>query len=168
MTSENMTGKNMTGKNLEFYSNTSPTIDIKTYFNGSIKAWGIIQDRKKRVINRFEIAMVGSWDGDTGTLTEHYEYYGGKKQERVWKIKKLSDGSYQGNAPDMVGTAIGNNNGCAINWNYVLDVPVKGKIYRLAFNDWNWAMNDGVLINRSYMKKFGITVAELTVFMQKQ
>ena len=29
-------------------------------------------------------------------------------------------------------------------------------------------MNDGVLINRSYLKKFGLTVAELTIFMQKQ
>ncbi|HAQ50270.1 MAG TPA: DUF3833 domain-containing protein, partial [Gammaproteobacteria bacterium] len=27
---------------------------------------------------------------------------------------------------------------------------------------------DGVLINRSYLKKFGITVGELTLFMQKQ
>jgi hypothetical protein len=29
-------------------------------------------------------------------------------------------------------------------------------------------MNDGVLINRSYLKKFGITVTKLTIFMQKQ
>jgi hypothetical protein len=31
-----------------------------------------------------------------------------------------------------------------------------------------WAMNDGVVVNRSYLKKFGFTVAELTLFMQKQ
>jgi hypothetical protein len=29
-------------------------------------------------------------------------------------------------------------------------------------------MNDGILINKSYLKKFGITMAELTLFMQKQ
>ena len=29
-------------------------------------------------------------------------------------------------------------------------------------------MNDGVLINRSHLKKFGITVAEITIVMQKQ
>jgi hypothetical protein len=29
-------------------------------------------------------------------------------------------------------------------------------------------MNDGVLINRTKIKKFGISFAELTIFMQKQ
>lgn len=29
-------------------------------------------------------------------------------------------------------------------------------------------MRDGVVMNRSYLKKFGITVAEVTIFMQKQ
>jgi hypothetical protein len=49
-----------------------------------------------------------------------------------------------------------------------MDVPVGDSKYRLRFDDWMWAMNDGVLMNRSYMKKFGITVAEVTIFMQKQ
>jgi len=30
-----------------------------------------------------------------------------------------------------------------------------------------WRLNDGVVINRSRMKKFGIPLACLTVFMQK-
>jgi len=48
-------------------------------------------------------------------------------------------------------------------------VPVDDKSYRLKFDDWMWAMDDGnVVINRSYLKKFGITVAEITIFMQKQ
>ena len=49
-----------------------------------------------------------------------------------------------------------------------MDVPVGDTSYRLNFDDWMWAMNDGVIINRSYMKKFGFRVAELTIFMQKQ
>ncbi len=53
-------------------------------------------------------------------------------------------------------------------WNYVMDLPVDDTTYRIRFDDWMWVMNDGVLINRSYLKKFGITVSELTIFMQKQ
>ncbi|MBL6621549.1 MAG: DUF3833 family protein, partial [Rickettsiales bacterium] len=40
-------------------------------------------------------------------------------------------------------------------------------VFRIKFDDWMWQLNDGVVINRSYLKKFGFTIAELTLFMQK-
>ena len=153
---------------LDDYEGTSPKADIKEYFNGPIKAWGIVQDWRGRVVNRFDIDMVGKWEGDTGTLTEHFTYYDGKKQERVWTIKKLADGTYQGTASDILDKATGNTKGSATRWNYVMDLPVGDTTYRLRFDDWMWLMNDGVMINRSYLKKFGITVSELTIFMQKK
>jgi hypothetical protein len=153
---------------LNYYEGTAPKADIKTYFNGPIKAWGIVQDWRGRVVNRFDIEMVGKWEGDTGTLTEHFTYFDGKKQERVWTIKKLPDGSYEGTAGDIIDKAIGNTTGNATRWNYVMDLPVDDTTYRIRFDDWMWLMNDGVMINRSYLKKFGITVSELTIFMQKQ
>lgn len=153
---------------LDYYEGTSPKANIKEYFNGPIKAWGIVQDWRGRVVNRFDIEMVGKWEGDTGTLTEHFTYYDGKKQERVWTIKKLADGSYEGTAGDIIDKAICNTTGNATRWNYVMDLPVDDTTYRIRFDDWMWLMNDGVMINRSYLKKFGITVSELTIFMQKQ
>jgi hypothetical protein len=48
-----------------------------------------------------------------------------------------------------------------------MQLPVKDKTYHFKFDDWMWQLNDGIVINRSYIKKFGITVAELTLFMQK-
>ncbi len=156
------------GNNLDYYKGTKPEVDIKTYFNGPIKAWGIVQDWRGRVVNKFDIDMVGKWDGDTGTLTEKFSYYDGKKQERIWTINKLADGSYEGTASDILDKATGNVSGNAARWNYVMDLPVDDTTYRITFDDWMWQMNDGVLINRSYLKKFGITVSELTIFMQKQ
>lgn len=156
------------GNNLDYYKGTTPQADIKEYFNGPVKAWGIVQDRKGRVTRRFDVNMVGKWDGDVGTLTENFDYYDGKKQQRVWTIKKLADGSYEGTASDIIDKATGKTEGSAVRWNYVMDLPVDDTTYRIRFDDWMWVMNDGVLINRSYLKKFGITVAELTIFMQKQ
>lgn len=156
------------GNNLDYYKGTTPQADIKEYFNGPVKAWGIVQDRKGRVTRRFDVQMVGKWDGDVGTLTENFDYYDGKKQRRVWTIKKLADGSYEGTASDIIDKATGKTEGSAVRWNYVMDLPVDDTTYRIRFDDWMWVMNDGVLINRSYLKKFGITVAELTIFMQKQ
>jgi hypothetical protein len=157
-----------TANNLDYYKNTTPKADIKAYFNGRIKAWGIVQDWRGRVVKQFDIDMVGEWHGDTGTLTEHFNYYDGKKQQRVWTIKKLANGSYEGQAADIIGKAIGNTNGSAVRWHYIMDLPVDNTTYRISFDDWMWVMNNGVLINRSYLKKFGLTVSELTIFMQKQ
>lgn len=156
------------GAKLDHYKGSSPQLDLKEYFSGPIKAWGVVQDFKGRVTRRFDIDMVGEWDGDEGTLTEHFKYYDGKEERRIWKIKKVANNKYVGNADDILGDANGEQNGHAMRWAYQMDLDVEGKTYRLTFDDWMFLMNDGVLINRSYLKKFGITVAELTIFMQKQ
>ena len=120
------------------------------------------------MVRRFDVEMQGRWEGDVGTLTENFNFYDGKKQQRVWTIKKMADGSYEGTASDIIGKATGRSEGSAVRWNYIMDLPVDDTHYRIRFDDWMWVMNDGVLINRSYLKKFGITVSELTIFMQKQ
>lgn len=156
------------GNSLDHYKGTTPQADLREYFNGPVKAWGIVQNFNGRVTRRFDVQMVGKWDGDVGTLTEDFTYYDGGKQQRVWTIKKQAAGSYEGTAPDIIDKAVGQTEGSAVRWNYVMDVPVDDTTYRLRFDDWMWVMNDGVLINRSYLKKFGITVAEITIVMQKQ
>jgi hypothetical protein len=156
------------GQKIESYSETKPDFDLQSYFNGPIKAWGIVQDRSGKVTRRFDVTMVGSWEGDTGTLKENFVYYDGKTQERTWTIKRLSQSNYEGTAGDIVGTAQGKVAGSAMRWDYQMDLSVDGSVYRITFDDWMFLMNDGVLINRSYLKKFGLTVGELTLFMQKQ
>lgn len=150
------------------YHGQEPPLDLKEYFNGPIKGWGIVQDRSGKVIQRFDVQMVGSWEGDTGTLKEDFKYYDGKTEERVWIITKKTDDRYEGTASDIVGKAKGNIAGNTMRWDYEMNLEVKGSTYKITFDDWMFHMNDGVLINRSYLKKFGITMAELTLFMQKQ
>jgi hypothetical protein len=156
------------GNTLDYYKNSEPQADIKTYFNGPIKAWGIVQDWRGRTVSRFDVTMHGAWEGNVGTLKEHFTYYDGKTQDRTWTITKRDDGTYEGKADDILGIAEGATNGMAVNWKYRMDLPVNGSTYRITFDDWMWHMHDGVMMNRSYLKKFGFTVAELTIFMQKQ
>ncbi|MCY4154747.1 MAG: DUF3833 domain-containing protein [Gammaproteobacteria bacterium] len=157
------------GINGDNYLDMQPTFKLEDYFNGPIKVWGIVQDRSGNVVNRFDADMVGRWEGDEGVLDEVFTYYdSGKIQRRKWEITKIDELHYQGKAGDIIGIAAGTAHGNAIYWTYEMDVPVRDTSYRLKFDDWMWAMNDGVVVNRSYMKKFGIRVAELTIFMQKQ
>lgn len=155
------------GNKLSHYKDTAPRADLQEYFNGEIKAWGILQDWRGRVITRFDVDMIGSWEGNVGTLKEDFRYYNGSTQQRTWTITKLADGNYTGKASDIIDEAKGASEGTALYWNYSMDILVGEKTYRIHFDDWMWQMNDGVLINRSYLKKFGFTVAELTLFMKK-
>ncbi len=156
------------GNTLDYYDNSTPAVSIEDYFNGPIKAWGLVQDWRGRVTRKFDVTMVGEWKDGVGTLTEDFNYYDGETQRRIWTITRLADGTYEGRADDIIDKAVGATNGNAVQWKYMMDLPVGDTSYKLTFDDWMFMMNDGVLINRSYLKKFGITVAELTLFMQKQ
>jgi len=153
---------------LELYKDQGPKLDLQDYFTGPIKAWGLVQDRSGNVVRRFDVDMVGSWEGNTGTLDEDFRYYDGETQKRIWTIKRISNQEYEGTAGDILDKATAKVQGNAMQWIYKMDLPVGDTTYRITFDDWMFLMNDGVLINRSYLKKFGIVVAELTLFMQKQ
>jgi len=156
------------GGKLDHYKEMQPSLALESYFNGPIKAWGIVQDRSGKVTRRFSVDMVGRWEGDTGTLSENFDYYDGKTQKRVWTITKIAEGQYEGSAGDIIGKATGETQGNAVRWAYVMNLDVGDNTYKITFDDWMFLMKDGVLINRSYLKKFGIKMAELTLFMQKQ
>ena len=44
---------------------------------------------------------------------------------------------------------------------------IKSNSFEITFDDWIFKQDDKVAINRAIMTKFGIKVAELTVFFQK-
>lgn len=156
------------GNKIEKNAGREPALDVAAYFNGPIKAWGIVQDYTGKVTRQFDIDLVGTWDGDTGTLQEYFRFYDGETQERTWNLKKVSATEFHGTAGDIVGTAIGKVSGNSVYWTYTMDLQIGDSNYKIAFDDRMFLMNDGVIVNRAFMKKFGLKVGELTVFMQKQ
>lgn len=153
---------------IDTYAKETPSMSIREFFSGDIKAWGIVQNWKGEVTRRFTVQMKGSWEGDVGTLTENFAYSDGEAQNRVWTISKLPDGTYEGRAADIIDKATGETKGNAARWNYAMDLPVDGTTYHVRFDDWMWKLDDKTVMNRSYIKKFGLIVAELTIFMQKE
>lgn len=149
------------------YIDKSPKLVLNEYFNGDLKAWGIVQDRSGNIIKRFDVSMKGTWKEETGVLEEDFVYSDGVKQRRVWNLKNLGEGKFEGSASDVLDKATGQSYGNAFNWSYYMDLPVDGTTYKIKFDDWMWLMEDGVLVNRSYMKAYGIVVGEISIFMKK-
>src|SRR5215213_7714453 len=108
----------------EQYASQLPKLDVTRYFNGTLDAHGMFQDRSGDVIKRFVVVMRCTWQGDTGTLDEDFAYADGTKQKRVWTLTRTAPGRFTATAPDVVGTAEGVVSGNALRWKYVLALPV--------------------------------------------
>ena len=149
------------------YRSASPVLDLATYFNGTIDGWGMFQDRSGRVVRRFTVRIDARWDGPQGTLDEHFVFDDGEKQNRVWKLVKDGD-RYTGTAGDVVGTATGMQQGNAFNLKYVLALPVEGRVWNMAMDDWMWAVDETTVLNRTTMTKLGFRVGEVTLAFRKR
>ncbi len=150
------------------YSAEKPTLDLKTYFNGVIDAWGVFQDRSGKVVRRFTVVMNCRWDGDTGVLDEDFSYSDGTKEKRIWTVRKLPEGRYVGTAGDVIGEAQGRAAGNALNWRYTLALKVDGSTWQVDFDDWMYLVDDRVMLNRATMSKFGVRLGEVLLSFTKR
>lgn len=143
---------------------TDQTFLVEQYFLGNTRAHGIVMDRGGAPMRYFTVQIEGSWDEDKQILTldEDFVFADGEVSNRVWQIKRESDGRYSGQAADVEGTATGVSRGNALNWKYTLNIPYKGKTLGVQLDDWMYLQND-VLINRAVMSKFGFRVGEILI-----
>tara|TARA_R110000744_G_scaffold159442_1_gene275574 strand:+ start:571 stop:1122 length:552 start_codon:yes stop_codon:yes gene_type:complete len=153
---------------LEDYQGTSPKLDIQQYFSGKAVAWGMVQDYTDNVTRRFCVELDGEWQGDEGLLKEVFYFADGEVSFRNWQLTKLKQGKYHGSAEDVVGKATGQQVGFAFQWQYNLLVPIDGEEIELSLDDWMYQIDEYRVFNRTKMKKFGVTVAEITLFFDKQ
>ncbi|MFT5812989.1 MAG: hypothetical protein ACI9VT_000727 [Psychroserpens sp.] len=153
---------------LEEYQATSPKLDIQQYFSGKSIAWGMVQDYTSKVTRRFCVELDGQWQGEDGLLKEVFYFADGEVSFRNWQLKKLKQGKYLGSAEDVVGNANGQQVGFAFQWQYDLLVPIDGDEIQLSLDDWMYQIDEYRVFNRTKMKKFGVTVAEITLFFDKE
>ena len=150
------------------YADQKPRLDLREYFNGELVAHGLFTDRSGAVKRRFVVDMKGTWRGDEGVLEEDFRYSDGATERRVWRIQRLADGRYVGRADDVVGEALGEAAGNALNWRYTLALKVDGRTIEVQFDDWMYLMDERVMLNRAEMSKFGIRLGEVTLAFWKK
>jgi hypothetical protein len=150
------------------YAAEKPVLDLKQYFNGELTAHGVFTDRSGKVVRRFVVQMTCTWQGQQGTLDERFTYSDGKTERRVWRITDEGQGRYTGRADDVVGVAIGQAAGNALNWRYTLSLPVDSKTYEVQFDDWMYLVDERVMLNKAAMSKFGIGLGEVTLSFTKK
>jgi hypothetical protein len=143
------------------YAGTGPAFDIRTHLGGAMISEGVIFGPNGRVSVRFVARMTGAFQGDSGTLAESFRYAGGGTQDRMWTLKLASGGRFTATAPDIVGTARGVQSGATARMRYRLRLTEEAGGHVLDVTDWMYLMEDGTIMNKSEMRKFGLKVAEL-------
>lgn len=148
------------------YAATGPAFDPSRVLNGALDSEGVIYGPTGRVVSRFVMRMEGRWDGARGRLTEHFRYDSGQEQAREWDLTLHNDGRLTATAPDIIGEAEGVVSGATLRLRYRIRLPGQAGGHVLDVTDWLYLMPNGTVMNRSQMRRFGLTLAELIATMR--
>ncbi len=152
---------------IKYYANNTPKIQVETFFDGKLKAYGIVKDFRGRVIRHFEADIVASWENHVGTLNEIFYFNDGEVQKRTWVLKREDDNRYIATANDVIGKHTMLIAGNAIFMNYVLSIDYKGKPLHVSVDDKMFLVDEKHIINESVLKKWGLPVAAIQLTIEK-
>ncbi len=152
---------------LEDYNGTEPAFVLEDYLSGRLKAWGLFQDRFGTVRRQFIVDIAGTWDGRQLQLVEDFVFDDGEQEQRIWHVRKLNDGTYEGEAGDVVGLARGRSVGRVFNWRYRFGLRMgKGRLI-VDFDDWMFRQDREIMLNRAVISKFGLTLGSVFIAFRK-
>lgn len=150
------------------YAETKPSFDLRHHLCGPMKSEGIIYGPSGRVVSQFVADMEGIWEGDSGELHEVFHFASGNVDHRLWKINLTESGSYSATASDVVGHALGHVKGMAAQSRYKIKLGPEAGGHVLSAIDWMYLSANGVILNRTQFRKFGIKVGELFATIRPQ
>jgi hypothetical protein len=143
-------------------------LDLRQFFQGDIEGWGALFDWSGRQTRSFYVQIKASWQGNQGILDEWFTFDDGEKVYRQWKINYRDDQTFEATAGDVVGVAQGLTAANAVNMNYVLRLPYKDSTIDVSMDDWMYQVENGIVLNKTAMKKWGFKVGEVSLIMKQK
>ena len=151
--------ENVVSKNLSF--------DLLEYFDGETTAWGLIVDRFGNLQRTFKVRLNGKIDNKQLLLKEYFTYNNGETEYREWIITKTETGTYEGKSKDTIGVAEGKQDGNTMRMVYDTTISIGETDIRVSFDDRFVKADKKVVINRAEILKWGIKIADVTIFFSK-
>ena len=149
------------------YAEEVPRFVPEKFFTGALTAHGVVKNRSGNVFRRFNATINAHWQNGVGTLDEHFVFTDGEVTDRVWTLTPVGDRQYTGTAADIVGSANLQVAGNSMFLDYVLRVPYRKGSIDLRLDDRMYLVSPNVLINESRMQKWGFTVGQVVLVMEK-
>jgi hypothetical protein len=149
------------GVTVRDYTQIQPTLIMEQFFDGPLRAAGVVKNFNGRVIRTFTADIKAYWREGVGTLEEDFNFDDGERQRRVWTLQPDGSGGYLGSAGDVVGESLIEVSGNSVFLDYVLRVPYGDSSLDLHIDDRMYLVSPDLIINESVMRKFGIKVGEI-------
>jgi hypothetical protein len=112
--------------------------------------------------------MMGVRDGEDLVITQDFTFEDGRKQQRVWRLRRIDDHRYEAIANDVVGVSVGQAFGNTFHWQYTVALRPGNRLANVHFELWMYLAADGeTMINRVVIRKLGIILAETTEHFQR-
>ena len=147
-------------------------LNLEEFFDGDFVAYGQFQDILGTVRRSFVVDLKGEWDGERLRLVEDFVYEDGATEQRIWTLRKTGPDSWEGTAPGVIGVATGEEQDNRFNWRYEIDLPVPAadgtnETVRVTFDDWMWLLSEDRLLNRAYVKRYGVDIGDVIISFEK-
>ena len=144
-----------------------PKLKFEVYFSGKVTAYGqmILYYPKKRIKN-IKAKFNGKFHKDKLILNEEF-IESNTKTDRVWTFKKISDLDFIGHENNVLSpfnVRVENN---MLNMNYRFKTNYKNYNFSVNIKDNMYLINNKLLLNKSKVSKFGITIAETILLYTK-
>jgi hypothetical protein len=118
----------------------------------------------------FTANLTGTWDGKTFVLEEDFAFDNGEKDHKTWRLRRIAEGVYSGTREDVVGAAVGRQDGRAFRLEYNIRLPKKdgspGR--KVRFRDVMVLTQEGVVINRATIGYWGLRVGSVDLKITPQ
>ena len=140
-----------------------PGFDPIAFFDGHTRSRGVIEDRSGAPTGPIVTDSVAYQDA-AGRLhmAQTLMSPGGTAQRRDWVLWRTGPDTFDATANDMDGTARGESTGRMFHWTWIWARSPGDPLMNVTMNQWMYRMDDGSVIIRTAVSKFGFIVAEVT------
>ncbi|MBT8146931.1 MAG: DUF3833 domain-containing protein [Gammaproteobacteria bacterium] len=150
------------------YSQQQPQLVMEEFFDGQLRAHGVVKNWRGLVIRTFNADIKAYWQDGVGVLEEDFVFDDGEQQRRVWTLRPTAAGGYLGTAGDVVGEADVQIAGNSVFLDYTLMIPWRDGSLNIRIDDRMYLVEPNVIINESAMSKFGLPVGQIQLVIRKQ
>lgn len=134
------------------------------FFDGHIEAEGFLAKRNGDITRTFRANFHGIREGNDININEVITFDNGEQERRHWKIKYIAAGHWQAVAEGVVGvcTIRSGTKPAEGRWSYRMKIVVGKRAIAFDFEDIMVMLSNSDMVSLTPMKKFGITLAQIS------
>ncbi|MCB0358341.1 MAG: DUF3833 family protein [Bdellovibrionales bacterium] len=151
------------GMRVEDFSEATPRFVPEVAFDGQFRAHGLFYDRFGDVKRKFSMMLTGVPSTDGISLHEELRFDDGETLTRNYRFVRIDEHSYKVFCDDLVEPAEVRSYGNVLHWRYTLKQKIGDSVWNLRFSDWMFLQDDGTILNRAYVTKWGFDVGEIVL-----